>query len=115
MKRFLILYLTILFSVFTETKKTQYSEVDKKEQEYSEQSNEEDRKKDTKSPDKNVKNESETESRSIKWFSLNPGVTIDSVAVDVSGRAGSAVMTQDGIGRTSGRLCFSLSHRKSVI
>lgn len=96
MNRTLLLYLIVLSSVFAE-EKTDLSKFKGADKESYGKLDSQDR---NSSEDKKKK-ESETESRSIKWFSLNPGVTIDSVTVDVSGRAGSAVMTQDGIGRVT--------------
>lgn len=101
MRTFCILNIIIFFSVFTESSKRVIKEEEKAELEHREKSDENPKKTEQTDPKTKAKSESETESKSAKWFSLNPGVMIDSVAVDVSGRAGSAVMTQDGIGRVT--------------
>ncbi|TGL45266.1 hypothetical protein EHQ49_06190 [Leptospira perdikensis] len=41
------------------------------------------------------------EPRRTKYFSINPGVTIESVTVDISGRGKNATMTQEGPGKIS--------------
>ncbi|MGJ4753387.1 hypothetical protein [Leptospira kmetyi] len=36
-----------------------------------------------------------------KWFSINPGVTLESVTVDIRGKGNDATMTQDGPGKAT--------------
>lgn len=42
-----------------------------------------------------------TEKKGPKWFSINPGVTLESVTVDIRGKGNDATMTQEGPGKTT--------------
>lgn len=42
-----------------------------------------------------------TEKKGPKWFSINPGITLESVSVDIRGKGNEATMTQEGPGKTS--------------
>ncbi|WP_245667189.1 hypothetical protein [Leptospira tipperaryensis] len=42
-----------------------------------------------------------TDKKGPKWFSINPGVTLESVTVDIRGKGNDATMTQEGPGKAT--------------
>jgi len=56
---------------------------------------------DEKETTKKKEEDKKDEPKGPKWFSLNPGVTLESVTVDITGRGHNATMTQGGPGRST--------------
>ncbi|TGL78156.1 hypothetical protein [Leptospira yasudae] len=43
----------------------------------------------------------ESKKKGPKWFSINPGITLESVTVDITGKGNNATMTQEGPGKAT--------------